>query len=71
MKFSERENIVESLAIKPDQMNKQIKNRIWNLLDKHIESYNSFEKRNTLIEVMWDKFFKEDIGDLNGEESYR
>ncbi len=71
MTFSKREKIVESSSIKSDEMNKQIKNRIWNLLDQHIDGYNSFEKRNGLIEIIWDNFFKEDLGDLDGVDSYQ
>ncbi len=54
--FSERYKYKELKQLRPDEMSENLKKRIWNFFQKSLDSDK--------IEIIWDKFFKEDLNEL-------
>ena len=44
-----------------------LRNRLWNTIKDYI---NNHPKRDKVIEMIWDGFYKEDKDKLKGTESY-
>ena len=62
--FSEREGYKNISKLDPEVMPDKVRNRIWNSVKKFL---NKNSNRNKVIENTWDRFFKEDIDNLNGK----
>lgn len=71
--FSVRQGIKNPENLNPDSMTDELRNRIWNAVKFYIN--NSFKygnpNRDEVIELLWDKFFKKDVDNLNSWDSYR
>lgn len=59
--FSERHGIIKPVSLNPDEMPIGLRNRLWNITQKYIDG---FSERNEVIQYLWDRFFKEDVGAL-------
>jgi len=61
--FSERHGIIKLMSLNPNEMPIGLHNRLWNAAQKYINGF-SFSERNDFIQYLWDRFFKEEMGDL-------
>lgn len=74
--FSERHRYQQIKELRPDKISENLKRRIWNIVQKCIESPGTFGifyryndecrrvDRHDFIEILWDEFFKEDLSML-------
>jgi hypothetical protein len=62
--FSKRYNYQEKKLKKMDEINEAVKNRIWNLFLKLVESMRKVVGDDRLIVKIWDEFFKGRINEL-------
>jgi hypothetical protein len=70
--FSERYGYKKLKQLRPNEMPDSLRKRIWNFLQKSINEgefmvqkrYEIKMDRNRVIEIIWDKFFKEDLNEL-------
>lgn len=62
--FSQRQSITKDLDIKTDELPIEVRQRLWNEIKDYINKKFSYNKRNEVIEYLWDRFFKEDIDSL-------
>ena len=65
--FSKRHKYSRIQKIKLDKVPRNLRNRLWNKIQKII---NSQSNRDKIIESIWDKFYEKDVDDLNGHTSY-
>lgn len=63
MLFSQREGITIPRELNKDDMPEAVKNRFWNVLKRYIESQHG-DRREMLIESIWDGFLSNDIDHL-------
>jgi len=68
--FSERQGVVKPEPINPAEMTLGLKNRLWNTAKDYIEEFRYNPDRNDVIKYVWDRFFKENIDELNGHETF-
>lgn len=48
----------------------ELRNRLWNLTQEHIDTFSNQPNREKAIEYIWDRFFKEDIDTLKCTRNY-
>lgn len=61
--FSERHGIIKPVSLNLNEMPIELRNRLWNVIEKYINDFNDND-RNNVIQYLWDRFFKEDVGTL-------
>lgn len=66
--FSERYKYKKLETLKVNEMPISFRNRLWNVIKSEFFD-NPWVDRNKIIEIIWDKFFKEDLDKL--EEYWR
>lgn len=62
--FSERHEIIKPASLNPNEMPIGLKNRLWNVTQKYIDSFIYQPNRNDVIKYLWDRFFKGDVDAL-------
>lgn len=70
--FSERQGIIQPESLKTDDMPDELRNRLWNVIKNYIDKeFHGDQKRDVVMELLWDKFFKENKDTLKRWTSYR
>lgn len=68
--FSERQGITKPISLDPNTMPMILRNRIWNVAQKHIDRTRGRIDREDVIGYLWDRFFKEDIDSLEQTNNF-
>jgi hypothetical protein len=70
--FSIRQKIIGPKDLGPKEMPIELRNRIWNVVKDYIDNkFSGNIDREYAIELIWDKFFKQDKDDLRSWDSFR
>lgn len=67
--FSERQGISKPLSLNPEDMPIELRNRLWNLVQKYIDKSRT-PPRKDVIEYLWDGFFKKNRNSLEKFNEY-
>lgn len=68
--FSERHEIIKPASLNSNEMPNELRNRLWNIIQKYIDDFSYQLNRNEVIKYLWDRFFKEDVDRLSHSIGY-